>query len=75
MDEMVKRGMPYLFAIESDYVRALRRAEREFVAGLIDKISSGELEGVDIWRRAHEGGELPSEDDWKSAMSHLRVVD
>jgi DNA-binding PadR family transcriptional regulator len=75
MDEMTKRGMPYLFAVESDYVRALRRAEREFVAGLVDKIASGELEGVDIWRQAHEGGDLPSEDDWKSAMSHLRVVD
>jgi DNA-binding PadR family transcriptional regulator len=74
MDEMVKRGMPYLFAVESDYVRALRRAEREFVAGLIDKIASGELEGVDIWRQAHESGDLPSEDDWKTAMSHLRAV-
>jgi DNA-binding PadR family transcriptional regulator len=74
MDEMAKRGMPYLFAIESDYARALKRAEREFVAGLIDKIGNGTLDGVDVWRRAHESGELPSDGDWERAIKHLRSV-
>ena len=74
MDEMAKQGMPYLWAIEADYARALKRAEREFVVDLIDKIKKGTLDGVDVWRRAHEGGELPSEEDWKRAITHLRSV-
>ncbi len=75
MDQMAEQGMPYLWAIEADYARALRRAEREFVADLIDKIRKSTLDGVDVWRRAHEGGDLPSEEDWKRAMTHLRKVD
>lgn len=74
MDEMARRGMPYILAIESDYVRVLRRAERDFVAEIIEKIRNGTLEGVDVWRAAHESGELPSEADWVRAASHLRRV-
>ena len=68
LDEMAERGMPYLWAIEADYARALRRAEREFVADLVDKIRKSTLDDVDVWRRAHEGGDLPSEEDWERAM-------
>ncbi len=67
MEGMAKQGFPYLFAIESDYVVALRRAELAFVDRLARQIENGTLEGVDVWRRAHEGGELPSEDDWLRA--------
>jgi DNA-binding PadR family transcriptional regulator len=74
MDAMARQGMPYLFAIEADYARALKRAEREFVADLIDKIKKGTLDGVDVWRRAHESGELPSERDWEQAIARLRSV-
>jgi DNA-binding PadR family transcriptional regulator len=74
MDSMAERGMPYLFAIEADYARALKRAEREFVADLIDKIRNDTLDGVDVWRRAHESGELPSDGDWKRAITHLRSI-
>ena len=76
LDGMRERGMPYLWAIESDFARALRRAERDFVADLVDKIAAGSLDGVDVWRQAHAGtDDLPSADDWKSAMAHLRAVD
>jgi len=76
LDGMRERGMPYLWAIESDFARALRRAERDFVAELVDKIAAGSLDGVDVWRQAHAGtDDLPSADDWKSAMAHLRAVD
>jgi DNA-binding PadR family transcriptional regulator len=76
LDGMRERGMPYLWAIESDFARALRRAERAFVADLIDKIAAGSLDGVDVWRQAHAGSDdLPSAQDWKSAMAHLRAVD
>lgn len=74
MDEMARQGMPYLFAVEADYLRALRRAERDFVRDLAEKIGDGTLDGVDVWRRAHESGELPSEEDWARAAAHLRSV-
>ncbi|HEY0449758.1 PadR family transcriptional regulator [Actinophytocola sp.] len=74
IDEMARRGMPYLWAIETDYVLVLRRAERQFVGNLIEKIKDGTLEGGDIWRLAHEDGELPSEEVWERATAHLRSV-
>ncbi|HEY7597243.1 MAG TPA: PadR family transcriptional regulator [Actinophytocola sp.] len=75
LDEMARQGMPYLWAIESDYARALRRAERDFVRELIDKLKNGSLEGLEVWQRAHEGGDLPSEADWARASAHLRRVE
>ncbi len=73
IDEMANQGMPYLWAIEGDYVLALREAEARFVDKLIEKIADGSLDGVDVWRRAHETGELPSEDDWRrAAEGHQR---
>jgi DNA-binding PadR family transcriptional regulator len=74
MDQMAERGMPYLWAIEADYARVLRRAERDFVRDLAEKLRAGTLEGVDVWRRAHEGGDLPSEEDWTRAAAHLRSI-
>jgi DNA-binding PadR family transcriptional regulator len=75
MAEMARQGMPYLWSIEADYARALRRAERDFVRNLAEKLRDGTLEGIDIWRRAHEGGDLPSEDDWARAVGRpLRSI-
>lgn len=75
IDEMARQGMPYLFAIEADYLLALRRAELEFVDRLIRQIRDGSLDGVDVWRRAFETGEMPTEADWKRAEVGLRGVD
>lgn len=43
-------GMPRLFALESEYVQVLRRAELDYVEGLVKDIESGELTGIDQWR-------------------------
>lgn len=75
MEEVTRQGLPYLFMIEYDYQLALRRTELDFVDRLISSIESGTLEGVDVWRRAHETGELPSESDWKQAEVRLRSVE
>jgi len=72
IEEMARRGMPYLWAIEADYVQVLRKAELTFVEELIDKIKDGSLDGVDVWRHAHEGGGLPAESDWERAVARLR---
>jgi DNA-binding PadR family transcriptional regulator len=78
LEEMANRGMPYLFGIESDYATTLREAELKFVDRLIRQINDGTLDGVDVWRRAHETGELPGEADWswtEPAPAKLRKVD
>jgi len=75
MDEMAKQGLPYLFAVEGDYLLELRRAERRFIARLLDTIKDGTLGGVDIWRRIHEDGDYrPTEEEWAQAAQHLRSV-
>ena len=43
-------GLPRLFALESEYVQALRRAELDYVRSLLKDIESGELSGLDEWR-------------------------
>lgn len=68
MAEMAKQGLPYLFAIEGDYVQALRRAELAFVDRLVGQIQDGTLDGVDVWRQAHGTGEVPSDSDWRRAV-------
>jgi DNA-binding PadR family transcriptional regulator len=63
-----ERGMPYLWLVEADYARALMRAERDFVVGLLEKIRKGELSEIRAWRRAHELADgVPSEAEWEQA--------
>ena len=55
-------GLPRLFALETEYVQALRRAELEYVERLEKDIESGELSGIDQWRSWYApGGERDSE--------------
>jgi DNA-binding PadR family transcriptional regulator len=46
-------NLPALFLIESEYALALVRAERVYVKGLIRGIETGELDGVEQWKRWH----------------------
>ncbi len=57
------RGMPRLFAVESEYVQALRRAELDFVQRLVKDIESGELTGIDQWRGWYAPGGERSTDE------------
>ena len=54
-------GLPRLFLIESEYQLALRRAEAEWVRGLLKELTDGTFPGQDAWRRYHETGEYPDE--------------
>jgi hypothetical protein len=49
-----KQGIPRLLWVESEFRRALREAELEYVRKLSGEISNGALEGVDWWRDVHE---------------------
>ena len=75
LDDLARQKLPYLFVIEIDYLQEIRRAELAFVDRLVAGIRDGSLGGVDVWRRAHETGELPTEQDWKEAEVKLRSVD
>jgi DNA-binding PadR family transcriptional regulator len=53
--------LPRLFLIEAEYHLALRRAEAEWVRGLLKELTEGTFPRLDAWRRYHETGEFPQE--------------
>jgi len=46
-------GLPRLFELETEYEEQLLAAELKFVTRLVDEMSAGTLEGLDIWRAFH----------------------
>ncbi len=48
-------NVPALFIIETEYAVALLRAQRTYLASLIDRIESGALDGIEPWRKWHSG--------------------
>jgi DNA-binding PadR family transcriptional regulator len=54
-------GLPRLFALESEYVQVLRRAELDYVERLGKDLESGELTGLDQWRSWYAPGGERSE--------------
>jgi DNA-binding PadR family transcriptional regulator len=53
--------IPRLFLIESEYHLALRRAEADWVRGLLKELADGTFPGLRDWQRFHETGQLPDE--------------
>jgi DNA-binding PadR family transcriptional regulator len=51
--------LPRLFLIESEYQLAMRRAEADWVRGLLKELTDGVFPGQDAWRRYHQTGEFP----------------
>jgi DNA-binding PadR family transcriptional regulator len=54
-------GLPRLFLIESEYHLALRRAETEWVRGLLKEFTGGTFPGLSDWQKFHDTGELPED--------------
>jgi DNA-binding PadR family transcriptional regulator len=54
-------GLPRIFELESEYEEQQLRAELKFVTGLVDEMSSGTLEGLEMWRVFHTEGFNPEE--------------
>lgn len=46
----VTADLPRLWLIEGEYYIAMRRAELEWVAGLVTEIEDGTLDGIELWR-------------------------
>ena len=59
--EAAEAQIPRLFMIEGEYHLALRRAEAEWVRGLLKELTEGTFPGIDDWRHFHETGEVPDE--------------
>ena len=59
--DTIHAQIPRLFLIESEYYQALRRAEEEWVRGLLKEFTDGTFPGLDAWRRFHATGEVPEE--------------
>jgi DNA-binding PadR family transcriptional regulator len=53
--------MPRLFLIETEYHLALRRAEAEWVRGLLTELTDGTFPHIEAWRRYHKTGEFPDD--------------
>jgi DNA-binding PadR family transcriptional regulator len=53
-EQAASADLPELFLVEFHYRVAMIRAEREFVAGLLERLDAGELVGLGAWRALHE---------------------
>ena len=53
--------LPRILLIESDYELAMRKAQADWVRGLLRERTEGTLGGMDTWRKIHETGEIPPE--------------
>ena len=60
LDALVTQ-VPRLFLVESEYHLALRRAEAEWVRGLLKELTDGTFPGIGEWQHFHDTGELPDE--------------
>ena len=60
LDGLVKQ-LPRLFLIESEYYLALRRAEAEWVRGLLKEFTDGTFPGIKEWQLFHDTGKVPEE--------------
>lgn len=60
LDELVTQ-VPRLFLIESEYHLALRRAEAEWVRGLLKEFTDGTFPGIREWQLFHDTGKVPEE--------------
>jgi DNA-binding PadR family transcriptional regulator len=67
--------LPRLFLIESEFYLAQRRAEEEWVRGLLKEFTSGTFPGLDAWRRFHATGEIPDEIQALEALQEGRPAD
>jgi DNA-binding PadR family transcriptional regulator len=63
LDLAAKAKLPRLFWLEAEYWLMLREAELRYVTELVRQIRDGTLDGIDLWRRYFETGQLPTETD------------
>jgi len=53
--------LPRVLLVETEYQLTMRKAEADWVRGLLTEIVEGTISGMDVWRQIHETGEIPDE--------------
>jgi hypothetical protein len=53
--------LPRLFELEGEYEVHQLSAELKWVSALVDEMTSGKLEGLEMWRQFHTEGFNPEE--------------
>ncbi|HKE52809.1 MAG TPA: helix-turn-helix transcriptional regulator [Actinomycetes bacterium] len=59
----LRKQLPRLFLIESEYLNAVRRAEAEWVRALLKDMETGAIGDLEPWREYHRTGAMPAELD------------
>jgi hypothetical protein len=54
-----QRGLPRVLWVEAEFEAELRRTELRFVRRLLEEITSGTIDGIEIWQAWHDGVPLP----------------
>ncbi len=70
VDHAVAHRLPRLFLLETEHGLAMKRAEAEWVRGLMRELADGTFPDLKFWRAWHETGEFPGEladTDWAQA--------
>lgn len=60
----LEAGLPRLFELEGEYEEGQLVAELQFVTGLVDELSKGTFEGLDMWRMFQSADFDPGEVDF-----------
>lgn len=77
VDHAVAHRLPRLFLLETEYGLAMKRAEAEWVRGLMRELADGTFSDLKFWRAWHETGEFPGElagTDWAQADQAALVL-
>ena len=53
--------LPRMLLLETEYQLAMRLSEAKWVRGVLRELVEGTLDGMEMWRRIHETGEMPPE--------------
>ena len=53
--------LPRILLVESEYQLAMRKAQADWVRGLITEITEGTIGGIELWRQIHETGQMPAQ--------------
>jgi DNA-binding PadR family transcriptional regulator len=61
--KQLEKDVVRAFLIEAEYYLAIRKAEADWLRGLIAELVAGTMPGMDIWHDLHASGQLEGGDD------------
>jgi DNA-binding PadR family transcriptional regulator len=70
LEHAASHQLPRLFMLETEYTLAIKRAEADWVRGLMTELADGTFDDLKLWRGIHDNGAFPPElldTDWARA--------